>query len=134
MLQAVNYRDAILGQLPDQIIYGLTHGVAVDKAGNVYVLHTSRKNSPSKDTVVVFDKDGNYVRSWGEQFFGTAHGFDLIVEDGREIFYITDMAHKPEMDAVWCAWVARDGWPQRACIAVKLADRDLVEIVVTAAA
>ena len=48
--------------------------------------------------------------------------------------YITDMANKPEMDAVWCAWVAPDGWPQRACIAVTLADRDLVEIVVTAAA
>ena len=48
--------------------------------------------------------------------------------------YITDMAHKPAMDAVWCAWVAPDGWPQRACVAVALADRDLVEIVITAAA
>ncbi len=48
--------------------------------------------------------------------------------------YITDMAHKPEMDAVWRAWVAPDGWPQRACIAVALEGRDLVEIVVTAAA
>ncbi len=48
--------------------------------------------------------------------------------------YITDMAHKPEMDAAWRAWVARDGWPQRACVAVALDGRDLVEIVVTAAA
>jgi hypothetical protein len=80
------------GRIPDKIRYGLTHGVAVDRAQNVHVLHTSRKDSPSKDTVVVFDKEGNFLRSWGEQFFGTAHGFDLIVEDGREIFYITDMA------------------------------------------
>jgi hypothetical protein len=80
------------GRLPENIRYGLTHGVAVDRARNVHVLHTSRKDSPCKDTVVVFDKDGKFVRSWGEQFFGTAHGFDLIVEDGREIFYITDMA------------------------------------------
>jgi hypothetical protein len=80
------------GKLPDKIIYGLTHGVAVDGQGLVYVLHTSRKESPCKDTVVVFDKDGNFLRSWGEQYFGTAHGFDLIVEDGRELFYITDMA------------------------------------------
>jgi len=80
------------GQLPKEIMYGLTHGVAVDGQGFVHVLHTSRKESPSKDTVVVFDKNGKFVRSWGEQFFGTAHGFDLIVEDGRELFYITDLA------------------------------------------
>lgn len=80
------------GQLPETIQYGLTHGVAVDRAQNVYVLHTSRKTSPVKDTVVVFDKDGKFLRSWGGEYFGTAHGFDLIEEDGREVFYITDMA------------------------------------------
>jgi hypothetical protein len=80
------------GRLPSDIQYGLTHGVAVDKAQNVYVLHTSRKTSPNKDTVVVFDKSGKFLRSWGREYFGTAHGFDLIVEDGRELFYITDMA------------------------------------------
>jgi hypothetical protein len=80
------------GRLPDTIQYGLTHGVAVDRAGNVYVLHTSRKTSPVKDTVVVFDAGGTFVRSWGAEYFGTAHGFDLVEEDGREIFYITDMA------------------------------------------
>src|SRR5689334_12965716 len=80
------------GELPDSIQYGLTHGVAVDRTGNVYVLHTSRKTSPCKGSVVVFDRGGKFLRSWGEQFFGTAHGFDLIVEDGRELFYITDMA------------------------------------------
>ncbi len=47
--------------------------------------------------------------------------------------YITNMAHKPEMDAVWCQWVHPDGWPQRACVAVTLEGKDLVEIVVTAA-
>jgi hypothetical protein len=80
------------GSLPPTIQYGLTHGIAVDKARNVYVLHTSRKTSACKDTVVMFDSAGKFIRSWGEQFFGTAHGFDLIVEDGRELFYITDMA------------------------------------------
>ena len=79
------------GKLPNSIHYGLTHGIAVDDAGFVHVLHTSRKDSPCKDCVVVFDRDGNFVRSWGEQFFGSAHGFDLIHEDGRELFYITDM-------------------------------------------
>jgi hypothetical protein len=80
------------GRLPETIQYGLTHGVAVDRAQNVYVLHTSRKTSPVKDTVVVFDKEGKFLRSWGAEYFGTAHGFDLVEEDGREVFYITDMA------------------------------------------
>jgi hypothetical protein len=80
------------GQLPPSISWGITHGVAVDKAGNVHVLHTSRPENACKDTVVVFDSRGNFLRSWGETFFGTAHGFDLIVEDGREVLYITDMA------------------------------------------
>jgi hypothetical protein len=80
------------GRLPDTIQYGLTHGVAVDRAGNVYVLHTSRSTSPVKDTVVVFDRDGKFLRSWGAEYFKTAHGFDLVEEDGREVFYITDMA------------------------------------------
>ena len=39
----------------------------------------------------MFDRAGNFVRSWGAQFFGGAHGFDLVVEDGREILYLTDL-------------------------------------------
>jgi enamine deaminase RidA (YjgF/YER057c/UK114 family) len=46
--------------------------------------------------------------------------------------YLTDMATKAEMDAVWCAWIATDGWPCRACVGTDLAPGDLVEIKVTA--
>lgn len=46
--------------------------------------------------------------------------------------YLTDMTSKPEMDAVWCDWVADDGWPCRACVGSALAPGDLVEIKVTA--
>ncbi len=80
------------GTLPATITWGITHGVAVDAHGFVYVFHTSRGSNACKDTVVVFDPTGKFVRSWGEQFIGTAHGFDLINEDGQEIFYLTDMA------------------------------------------
>ncbi len=78
-------------RLPAHLQWGLTHGVAVDRERNVHVFHTSRKESASKDCVVVFDARGNFLRSWGEQFFGGAHGFDLVVEDGREVLYITDL-------------------------------------------
>ena len=47
--------------------------------------------------------------------------------------YLTDMATKAEMDAVWCAWIPEDGWPCRACIGTDLAPGTLVEIKVTAA-
>jgi enamine deaminase RidA (YjgF/YER057c/UK114 family) len=51
----------------------------------------------------------------------------------RTTVYIADMGQKPEMDRAWDEWVDRANPPQRACIGVTLADKDLVEILVTAA-
>ena len=51
----------------------------------------------------------------------------------RATVYITDMSRKPEMDRAWDEWVDGTNPPQRACIGVALADKDLVEILVTAA-
>lgn len=51
----------------------------------------------------------------------------------RATVYITDMNRKPEMDRAWDEWVDRANPPQRACIGVSLAGKDLVEILVTAA-
>ena len=48
--------------------------------------------------------------------------------------YLTNMANKQAMDAVWCDWIGGpDNWPQRACVGTDLAGNDMVEIVVTAA-
>ena len=48
--------------------------------------------------------------------------------------YLSNIALKPEMDAVWCDWIgAEENWPQRACVAVELAGNDMIEIVATAA-
>lgn len=47
--------------------------------------------------------------------------------------YLSDIADKPRMDAVWCEWIGpEENWPQRACVGVQLAGRDLIEVVVTA--
>lgn len=51
----------------------------------------------------------------------------------RATVYITDMRRKQEMDRAWDEWVDRANPPQRACIGASLADKDLVEILVTAA-
>lgn len=46
--------------------------------------------------------------------------------------YLTDIADKAAMDAVWCAWIgSAENWLQRACIGVKLFLGDLIEVVVT---
>lgn len=48
--------------------------------------------------------------------------------------YITDIACKAEMDAVWCEWIGgEENWPQRACVQTGLAPGTLVEITLVAA-
>lgn len=49
--------------------------------------------------------------------------------------YITEMAHKDDMDRAWCEWVGDnpEHWPQRACVETGLHGDDLVEVVVMAA-
>ena len=49
--------------------------------------------------------------------------------------YLTDIANKAAMDAVWCEWIGpQENWPQRACVGAQLAGDNLVEIVAVAAA
>jgi enamine deaminase RidA (YjgF/YER057c/UK114 family) len=48
--------------------------------------------------------------------------------------YLSDMADKPAMDAVWLEWIGgSENWPQRACVGVALAGQDRIEIVAIAA-
>ena len=62
------------GVLPPQIKWGNTHGVVEDVQGHIYVHHTVHATSDSADTVAVFDGSGKFVRSWGSEFRGVAHG------------------------------------------------------------
>lgn len=78
------------GELPKSISYGNTHGVSVDSAGHVYVHHTVHASSASSDTMVVFDSKGKFVRSWGAEFKGGAHGLTLRKEGRDEFLYLCD--------------------------------------------
>lgn len=82
------------GELPADIAYGNTHGVAQDAAGFIYIKHTVHATSRKADAVVVFDPDGRFVRSWGQEFKGGAHGMHLAVEAGQEFFYFCDTQRK----------------------------------------
>lgn len=67
---------------------------------------------------------------------------DLLAKAGSDkdrliqaTVYLSDIAHKPEMDAVWTDWIGgRSNWPQRACVGVDLDPGYLIELVVIAAA
>lgn len=78
------------GELPAHIRYGNTHGVCEDSQGRIYIKHTVHATSDSDDAIVVFDADGRFVRSWGAQFKGGAHGLHLHREGGEEFLYLCD--------------------------------------------
>ena len=78
------------GVLPAGHVYGNTHGVAVDREGFVHIKHTVGKGAKVDDAVVVFDADGKFVRSWGKEYKGGAHGLHLSREGNEEFFYLCD--------------------------------------------
>jgi hypothetical protein len=81
------------GELPRTIKYGNTHGVGEDSQGNIYIHHTVHATSESPDTIVVFDRNGKFVRSWGRQFKGGAHGLTIRKEGSEEFLYLCDFLH-----------------------------------------
>ena len=78
------------GELPAGHSYGNTHGVAVDAQGQIHIKHTVGKDAKIDDAVVVFDADGKFVRSWGKEYKGGAHGLHLNREGNEEFFYLCD--------------------------------------------
>ena len=85
------------GVLPPTIRWGNTHGVVEDAQGYVHVHHTVHATSQTGDSVVVFDPDGRFVRSWGAPYRGVAHGFELRQEGRDEFLYLTLNASNPRM-------------------------------------
>lgn len=78
------------GELPAGIRYGNTHGVVQDSQGRIYVHHTVHATSESSDSMVVFDEQGRFVKSWGKEFKGGAHGLHIRKEHGTEFLYLCD--------------------------------------------
>jgi len=78
------------GELPAGIKYGNTHGVVEDSQGHIYVHHTSHNTAENHDTMVVFDDKGKFVKSWGKDFRGGAHGLHIAKEGKNEYLYLCD--------------------------------------------
>ena len=79
------------GSLPSKFAYGNTHGVCEDSQDRIYVFHTVGAGSPCADALVVFDSEGRFVKSWGSEFSGGAHGLHLQKEGSEEFLYLCDI-------------------------------------------
>jgi sugar lactone lactonase YvrE len=79
------YRYQVLeswGELPAGMTYGEAAAVCVDSKDNVYVF--TRGAQP----VIVFDRDGKFLRSWGQDIgFTNPHGASIGPDD---LLYLTD--------------------------------------------
>jgi DNA-binding beta-propeller fold protein YncE len=78
------------GTLPPGIRYGNTHGVCEDRQGNIYIKHTVNSTSESRDALVVFDADGRFIRSWGADYQGGAHGLHIHDDKDGQFLYLCD--------------------------------------------
>ena len=85
------------GTLPAHIKWGNTHAVVENSQGHMFVHHTVHATSDSADTMVVFDEKGKFVRSWGREFRGVAHGLHIRREGSDEFLYLTANATNPRM-------------------------------------
>jgi hypothetical protein len=81
------------GELPAHVVWGETHGVAIDAAGLVYMKHRSDAPEPM-DAIVVFDPAGKFVRSFGKEYHGGGHGIDIRKEGGEEFLYLCDVKNR----------------------------------------
>jgi hypothetical protein len=68
-------------KLPDGWEFRDVAAVAVDSKDRIYVFN--RGQHP----MIVFDRDGNFLRSWGEGLFSRAHGIHIDSDDN---LYCTD--------------------------------------------
>lgn len=70
------------GKLPVGWAFSQVPGVAVDSHDNVYVFNRS------EHAVIVFDRHGEFLTSWGEGVFPRPHGIRIDPEDN---VYLTDV-------------------------------------------
>ena len=75
-------------QLPDRFTWQTTHNVAVDAAGNLYVIHEGRKEQKDHPAIFVFDPAGTFIRAFGSEFQGGGHGIEVRQEGNEEFLYV----------------------------------------------
>ena len=88
ILGSGEYRYEVIegwGKLPDDWTFHEVAAAAVDDKDQVYCF------TRGKHPVIVFDRDGNFLRSWGDGVFKRAHGATIGTDD--TIFLTDDGDH-----------------------------------------
>jgi hypothetical protein len=75
---------------PEGLVWGDTQGLAQDSQGLIYVAHTVNNTSMRPEAIVVYDAKGKFVRAFGEDMRGGAHGLGVRKEGNREFLYHCD--------------------------------------------
>ena len=76
--------------LPAGGVWGVMSAVGVDAKDNIFAFKrsdASQTTEPLSSKIMVFDSTGKLLRSWGENFVGSAHGLRL---DSNGFVWITD--------------------------------------------
>ncbi len=71
-------------QLPPKVKLGPVSAVAADAKDNIYVAHRGPK------PILVFDRSGRFLRSWGDEHIKTVHGLRIDFEGN---IWVTDIGN-----------------------------------------
>src|SRR5438067_1104286 len=69
-------------KVPESVKLGAVSGVATDSSDRVFVLHRG------KQPLLIFERDGTFLRSWGDNHLKTPHGLRI---DKDNNVWITDI-------------------------------------------
>ncbi len=98
-------------KLPEGKTFAPTHGcVQVDSKDRIFV------NTDNDDAVMIFEKNGAFVKSWGKGIAGrSAHGMSIVKEGDREFAYIAHTGHHKVFKATLDGEVVMTiPWPEAA--------------------
>ena len=78
--------DRHWAKLPAGRRFGTTHAIAHDSRGRIFVFHTA------PECIFIFSPAGEFLASWGADYFAGAHGMDIRQETSGEFLYLTSNA------------------------------------------
>jgi len=71
-------------KFPQSVQLGQCSAVDFDSKGRLYLFHRG------KQPILCFDRDGKFIRSWGDGLIGKAHGLRVDADDN---IWVTDIGH-----------------------------------------
>src|SRR5262249_16093796 len=83
---------------PDGMVWGDTHAVCQDAQEFIYVAHTVHHSSMRGEAVVVYDRQGRFVRAFGEEFRGGGPGLGLGRGDCEGVFFPCGIHRSPNLE------------------------------------